>query len=302
MGIGKGVLLALLFISFAHSRVLYATEDVTIYGGISDESNGAGDNIVGVQNGNDGRVFRSLLKFDFTTLSFLSTTNQQGTLLSASMVITIVKRSGGPADANFEVFPVTTQWNSGSSEGSAAEGDTAQTGDVTWIYNVYDTSSWINPGGDYDAAAIGSGNVPAGASEDSIYRVDLTPSKIQEWIDDPSSHLGVLIKCTDEVTAGSAFRMYDANAASPVYIEIEYSTTVTTDVLVDVTLYGTSAAVENEANAVGTNIVGKQGSSGNRVWRTLMKFNFSPLNSLSSSSGATLLAATLKLPIALDRK
>ena len=276
---------------------LYTSGDVTLYGpsGRDDKSNSLGDNFVGVQFMDDPLVWRSLLKFNFNQLSFLSTANREGTLTAATMVLPLTRRSGSSQDIFFGIYPVAKAWQEPlvGQDGNQGGAD-ASIGDVTWGYAVYNSDPWTSSGGDYIPVLVGGGEIPAGTAPDTHIRVDLALSIIQAWIDAPTSHLGVLMKVFDEITQGTGFRIAD----SSIYIEATYTSnlvSVTTDVLRDVTMYGPSG-FNLEANAISENIVGRK-VDGSRVWRTLMKFDFSVFSFLETTTNENLDTATLHLQV-----
>ncbi|HUW82308.1 MAG TPA: Calx-beta domain-containing protein, partial [Phycisphaerae bacterium] len=118
-------------------------------------------------------VMRSLVKFDVTSIP-------PGTnITSAKLMFYTFEENGGAQE--YQAHELTqVNWTEDG---------------VTW--NTYDGSnSWTSPGGDYDAAVIGT--CTKDASQTNYWLEFDVTATVQDWINNPSNNLGVLVKAGDE--------------------------------------------------------------------------------------------------------
>ncbi|MCD6291351.1 MAG: DNRLRE domain-containing protein, partial [Anaerolineae bacterium] len=80
---------------------------------------------------------------------------------------------------------------------------------------------WSTPGGDYDPTAVGSTTISA-ADTGKWVTIDVT-SLVQQWVADPSTNLGLLLRATGESVThfNLASSEYWDSSVRP-YIHIEY--------------------------------------------------------------------------------
>ena len=69
--------------------------------------------------------------------------------------------------------------------------------DVTWI--KYDSSNnWTNPGGDFDTTPISDKITITSEKVNTYVSLNLNPSIVQTWIDDPSQNKGIILIADEE--------------------------------------------------------------------------------------------------------
>ncbi len=121
---------------------------------------------------------RTLLKFD---VSYLKPTNL---IIEAAYIIlevTTIYTQG----VNIEAYKVTSPWDEGTGIGGITNDG------ATWISRTA-TAMWNNPGGDYDITT-GGGKVQLPFGSKQIC-VPVKASIIQEWLNNPESNYGIIIK------------------------------------------------------------------------------------------------------------
>ncbi len=88
---------------------------------------------------------------------------------------------------------LTKPWLEGTTCGSGATG-------ATW--NTYNSvNTWTTAGGDFETAACSAGTLEI-RTADNYSEVEISAATVQEWVDNPSSNYGMIIKAQDESIAG----------------------------------------------------------------------------------------------------
>ena len=155
------------------------------------KGNSKGDTLfVGLtgQNAGPARRRRSLIAFDLTTIP------PRSRVLSVTLNMH-VKIAAGALDAPTSaigLYRVTRSWKEGTSAAQGAVGADAQAGDPTWIHNVFSTSRWSRPGGDYVKAASAKTDVkgPGDATWNSTPKL---VADVQSWVNSPKTNFGWII-------------------------------------------------------------------------------------------------------------
>ena len=148
-----------------------------------DESNGAGQ-VIRAGMTSVGDIRRSFIHFDIA-----SRIPTGSTIDHVELKMYCNKSSGGPQDVSINRAQVS--WGEGTSDdGGTQSGDPATSGDTTWHYSRYPSTSWFADGGSY-AGISASINVPN--IQDEFYTWGSTfwmETNVQDWLDNPGSNYG----------------------------------------------------------------------------------------------------------------
>ena len=187
-------------------------KDNTIYSG-GDFSNAKGDLFAGVTPNSDVR--RALMQFDISGIVPVGATINS---VSLAMVQTKIGPAGG---ASFELHKLTNDWGEGTSIGSGG-GALATTGDATWNYSFYNTTSWTATGGDFNPT-------PSAAlflSRNGSYTFSSTAalvSDVQTWLNSPATNFGwILLDPVQGPTSARQFGSRESATNTPV-LTIDYT-------------------------------------------------------------------------------
>lgn len=172
--------------------ILHPSEDTTIYSE-SDNSNALGALFAGTTPGSATR--RALVGFDLVASGIPA-----GSIIN-SVSLDLVLTKIGPAatgPASFELNRLLGAWGEGSSIGSGT-GGVATTGDATWNFRLFNSSSWAQPGGDF--ALTPSGTASIGIVTGSTYTFASQSglvADVQSWLDNPSLNNGWILRASSE--------------------------------------------------------------------------------------------------------
>jgi hypothetical protein len=102
---------------------------------------------------------------------------------------------------------VLQDWGEGSSNSGSTGGGGVQAtvGDATWLHTFFDTSFWVDPGGDFSATLSGSQSVGTLATDYTWNSTVQMVADAQSWLDDPNNNFGWGI-LTDETVVQTARR------------------------------------------------------------------------------------------------
>jgi hypothetical protein len=170
----------------------------------------------------NGAVRRALLEFNIA-----GAVPSGATITSASLQLTV--SISGPAAANVQLQTLQSSWGQGTSGSNLGQGAPATTGDATWKYNFFNTSTWNNPGGDFSSTV--SGSVAVGTTVDASYTVSTAQmaADVQNWLNSPGSNDGWIL-LNNESTPGSIRGFYTedwtGNAAYLPELTINYTAAV----------------------------------------------------------------------------
>lgn len=223
--------LALLtLLSKGHSQVqvvLEPSKDNTLYESAAGElSNGAGQYIfVGRTNQPSNSIRRALLAFDIA-----GTIPPNSTILSATLTLSMSQTTSTAHTVT--LHRATADWGEGTSIASGNEGSGAPStpGDATWIHRFFNSTFWINAGGDFAATPSASLSVDAIGT----YTWGPTPemvNDVQQWLNSPSSNFGWLMK-GNEAAAPTSKRFgsrQNLTAAARPKLTITYQPPVSVD-------------------------------------------------------------------------
>lgn len=178
---------------------LGASQDNTLYEvGPGNLSNGAGEHLFAGLTNFTSLARRGLVRFDVA-----GAIPAGSTINSATLTLHMSKTISGIH--NVELHRTLASWGEAGSNASGEEGggDTAQTGDATWVHRFFNTVNWTNAGGDFSATASATTSVnnigfyswaSAGVTGD-----------VQFWLDNPGSNFGWTL-LGNESAIGSAKR------------------------------------------------------------------------------------------------
>ena len=172
---------------------IYPSQDNSIYSE-SDTSNALGQLYSGMTP--LGPVRRALLEFDVAASGIPS-----GSVIdsvSLDLVLTKIGAAGSTA-ATFQLHPIFSAWGEGRSSGSGTGGVATPT-DATWNYRLFNTSPWIQPGG--DISLLPSGTTSIGVTVGTAYTFSSQAglvADVQNWLDNPGSNNGWILRATDEL-------------------------------------------------------------------------------------------------------
>ncbi len=190
-------------LAVAETIVLDASKDNTLFEDLEgDLSNGEGPFFFAGKTGINagGRLHRGLIAFDLSVIP----AGAEITDASLSLHLSMSGFASGPI--NITLSPVARDWGEGASNSGTPGGGgaAAQTGDATWVFNFFNTSSWTTLGGDF-SPTISATTVLGAAGMTYTWSGVGMISDVQGWAADPASNFGWVIR-GDEVTSGSAQR------------------------------------------------------------------------------------------------
>ena len=136
----------------------------------------------------------------------LSAIPSNAQITQVSLVMTLFKGSGGATPV--ELHRLTKNWGEGTSSGGP-QGGLSTPGSATWIHNFFSTSTWSNPGGDFDTVssavqiASDSFSTPTPTWDSSTSGNQQMRNDVQQWVINPTSNFGWLL-IGDEVNISTA--------------------------------------------------------------------------------------------------
>ena len=196
------------------TAVIQSDLDTTIYDtsdGNSALSNGAGQYLFAGQTGinNAFEIRRGLVHFEVASALPAGAVIESAIL---QMTVSMTPRRAG--DTPFALHRALTGWGEGTSDppGNEGPGAAATPGDATWMYNVFATSMWSTPGGDFVPAPSASRMV--GDPRNYLWIDPGLASDVQRWVDDPSRNFGWFIIGDESGPPGMTARRFDAHGAT----------------------------------------------------------------------------------------
>lgn len=182
---------------FADTLTLQAAKDNTMYSSNNNSSNGAGDYIFSGNNQGGSRR-RALIAFD------IDGSIPQGSVIN-NVTLTLVMNQTQAGSQLTSLHRVLADWGEAGSHAPGEEGGggAAATGDATWLYRFFATTTWATLGGDFDpssSAAVAVADVgPYSWSSAGMV------SDVQDWLDNPATDFGWII-IGNELVSPSAKR------------------------------------------------------------------------------------------------
>jgi len=141
-----------------------------------------------------------------------------------SVTLTVHASSTRPQtpDIQVDLYAALSDWGEGASnadgDGGGGRGAQAAPGDATWVNTFYPDQLWGAEGGDFATSPTSSIVVSAEGffSFDSTVDAGLV-TDVQQWLDQPDTNFGWLLKATDEAFIGSAKRFATRENAEPTF-------------------------------------------------------------------------------------
>ncbi len=170
---------------------LNPSKDNTIYEHNTSNSNGAGEFLIA---GTTGSPYfnHALIMFDIT-----GSIPAGAVIQTASLRLHLAGTSGNSGPYKIELHKLQKNFGEGSSNAGpqAGQGAPATSNDATWLHNLFSTSLWTNPGGDFtpvSSAATVVGGIGF-YTWDSVAMI----TDIQNWLNNPSTNYGWLLKSNE---------------------------------------------------------------------------------------------------------
>jgi hypothetical protein len=196
---------------------LPAVQDATLLGG-SDATGNKSLADPGIFVGTDGQdnPKRGLIEFDIADNIPAGATITGVTL---NLVLGQVAGSAGSIGPGSGVQETISLYNESQAWGQptnvanstnfsgTGHGGNPQTGDATWNYAFYKTTAWSTAGGNYSSGLVDQADELVGTDIESntlplySWSSSAMVADVQNWLDNPSSNFGWLLKNSDETTA-----------------------------------------------------------------------------------------------------
>lgn len=172
---------------------IHPSQDNSIYSE-SDTSNALGQLYAGMTP--LGAVRRALLEFDVAASGIPS-----GSVIDSVSLALVLTKIGpaGTVAATFQLHQLSSAWGEGSSSGAGAGGVATPT-DATWNYRLFNTSPWVQSGGDY--SLLPSGATSIGVAVGTAYTFSSQAglvADVQNWLNNPGLNHGWILRAADEL-------------------------------------------------------------------------------------------------------
>ena len=197
---------------------LEPSKDNTIYLGNPTNSNGQGDLFSGQTLAGDNQ--RAMLTFNLA-----GAVPAGAPILAAQLTLFVNRTTAGPSDIS--LFKLGEDWGEGASNAGpqGGAGIAAATGDATWTYRFFNTSTWTTPGGTF-AASASAAAIVGGESTFPSWSGEGMVSDINAWIAAPAQNFGWLLRGDETVASAKRFASgEDAIAANRPKLLLTYATT-----------------------------------------------------------------------------
>jgi len=211
----------------AATVTLPAVQDATLFGG-ADASSNTSLADPGIFVGTDGakNPKRGLIEFNIS-----GNIPAGATITSVQLQLTVGQAAGSggnggtlPSAVTISLFDEAQAWGQPTNVANSTtfsgmgHGKPAATGDATWNDSFYSSTSptaWTTVGGDWtssltDIADASSNGSPAAVTWSSAAMV----SDVQNWLNNPSTNFGWLLKNSDEVDATDYLAFWSAQGAA----------------------------------------------------------------------------------------
>ena len=207
--------------TLAVTVILSPQKDNTLYEDIfGQSSNGAGIYFFAGRTAAPS-LRRGVMAFDLTSIP----TN--ATITGATLSMFISMAHGGSASVSLS--RALRDWGEGASNAGEPGGNgiQAELNDATWIHTFYNTSFWINPGGDFSSTTSATTTV-SGANQTYTWSGSGLVADVQAWVSNPASNFGWVIR-GNETSNGNAKRFNSReNTSNPPRLTITYQPSTST--------------------------------------------------------------------------
>lgn len=204
-------------VSLADTVVLLPQKDNTLYEDPTGQlSNGQGIYLFAGKTSSN-LLRRGLIAFDLASIP------ADATITEATLSMFLSQSSSEPAVVNIALSKASRDWGEGASNAGdpGGAGASAEVGDATWIHNVYSTSFWSTPGGDFSMVLSATTAVSA---VNTIYTWSGggLVADVQSWVSAPASNFGWAV-LGNETNAKSARRFNSVeNTTNPPQLTVTY--------------------------------------------------------------------------------
>ncbi len=171
-------------------------------------SNGAGPHLF-VGTTGTGNTRRGVVAFDVASSVPRYSLVRAGTL-------TLAGSRTSSSGTVIDVHRLTAGWGEGTSNAGSPGGlgAPATAGDATWVHRRFDTEPWDAHGGDFVNDASTSAPI-VGLGSDSWPTTAAVVADVQDWLDQPATNFGWLLKAANESQAGNAKRFDTREIEAP---------------------------------------------------------------------------------------
>ena len=178
---------------------LLAEKDNTLYEDEEgDLSNGAGDNLF------TGRTNNSLIRRAVIKFVIDGAIPAGATIDSVQLTLNVTRNSNTTAE-DTSLHRLDSDWGESGSNAimmGGGGGAQAEIGDATWQHTFYDDTFWSSDGGDFEAGA--SATIPVGVIGEHVWGSTAgMVADVQQWLDQPASNFGWIIKGNESQSATS---------------------------------------------------------------------------------------------------
>lgn len=155
----------------------------------------------------DDNARRFLVKFELP-----NALSEGAEITSAQLQMTVKTRDGSVAQT-LDLHRVTSSWEEGpaNADTNSDDGVAASAGDVTWLHRNFETSEWVEEGGDFVSTVSSSVEV----TDTGLYvwdSNDTMVSDVQLWVDNEASNHGWIV-VANAVQAGILHRFASGEAS-----------------------------------------------------------------------------------------
>ena len=193
--------------------VLNPAKDNTLINSVDGSvSHGASDSLYsGKADGRGGPGnLRAVIAFD------INSAIPAGSIITdVQLELNALKAGPGSGDDSYTIHRLLKDWGEGTSNAFGGAGAPSTPGDATWIHTFFDTETWSNPGGDFEAAPSATETV-SGLGLKTWGSTPQMIADVQSWLDNPASDFGWIL-IGDESTSASArqFGSRESTSAAP---------------------------------------------------------------------------------------
>jgi hypothetical protein len=171
-------------------------------------SNALGDIYVGRTNQTDSiSRRRGLVSFD------VAGNVPSGATITSVQFQLYLNRTADASSRTISIYSVTDSWGEGTSFYNGGLCASSTTGDASWDYRSYSTTSWTSAGGDYTGTASASISVGTTYQYYTWGSTSTMVSDVQGWLNSSSSNYGYIV-VGDESTAMNARRFNSREESS----------------------------------------------------------------------------------------
>ena len=195
---------------------LNPSKDNTLY---EDETGGTTSNGAG-QHFFVGRISRDLRRRGVIAFDIAGNIPAGVTIETVTLTLHASSNRPDTPEVQIDLHAALSDWGEGDSIADFEEGQgaAAEPGDATWVNTFYPDQPWSSEGGDFADPVTASAAVSAVGffTFDSNFDFGLV-TDVQQWLDQPDTNFGWLVKASDEFFPMSAKRFDTRENAEPTF-------------------------------------------------------------------------------------